>query len=47
VNQVVIQTYLTIGDLLRLRVEDSGLVAVAQGLIPSVEPPIADAPRKA
>jgi hypothetical protein len=31
-NQAVIQTYLTVGDLLRLHADDSGLVAVAQGL---------------
>lgn len=36
-NQAVIQTYLTIGDLLRLRADDSGLTAVAQGLVSSVE----------
>jgi hypothetical protein len=30
-NQAVIQTYLTIGDLLRLRADDSGLSVVAQG----------------
>lgn len=31
-NQSVIQTYLTIGDLLRLHFADSGLTVVAQGL---------------
>jgi hypothetical protein len=31
-NQAIIQTYLTIGDLLRLRANESGLVAVVQGL---------------
>lgn len=30
-NQTVIQTYLTIGDLLRIRADDSGLIIVAQG----------------
>lgn len=30
-NQAVIQTYLTIGDLLRLHADDSGLSVVAQG----------------
>jgi hypothetical protein len=32
-NQAVIQTYLTVGDLLRLHADDSGLSVVAQGLI--------------
>jgi len=31
-NQSVIQTYLTIGDLLRLHFADPGLAVVAQGL---------------
>jgi hypothetical protein len=31
-NQTVIQTYLTIGDLLRLHADESGLAVVAQGL---------------
>ncbi len=35
-NQAVIQTYLTVGDLLRLRVDDSGLLVVAQGLAPGL-----------
>ncbi len=38
-NQAVIQTYLTIGDLLRLRADESGLAAVAQGLVPPLEVP--------
>ena len=33
-NQAVIQTYLTVGDLLRLHSDDSGLSVVAQGLTP-------------
>jgi hypothetical protein len=31
-NQMVIQTYLTLGDLLRLHADESGLTMVAQGL---------------
>lgn len=31
-NQAVIQTYLTIGDLLRIRADDSGLAVAGQGL---------------
>lgn len=34
-NQAVIQTYLTIGDLLRLRADDSGLTALVQGFASS------------
>jgi hypothetical protein len=34
-NQAVIQTYLTVGDLLRLQADDSGLSVVAQGLAQS------------
>jgi len=31
-NQAVIQTYLTVGDLLRIHADDSGFSVVAQGL---------------
>jgi hypothetical protein len=34
-NQAVIQTYLTVGDLLRLHADDSGLSVIAQGLAQS------------
>jgi hypothetical protein len=36
-NQAVIQTYLTICDLMRLRDDDSGLLAVAQGFTATAE----------
>lgn len=38
-NQTVIQTYLTIGDLLRLRADDSGLSVIAQGFTATGEAP--------
>jgi hypothetical protein len=40
-NQAVVQTYLTIGDLLRLRADDSGLSAIAQGFATTGEAPSA------
>ncbi len=38
-NQAVIQTYLTIGDLLRLRADDSGLSVITQGFTNTGEAP--------
>lgn len=37
-NQTVIQTYLTVGDLLRLHADDSGSSVVAQGLMTTASP---------
>lgn len=39
-NQTVIQTYLTIGDLLRLRADDSGLSVVTQGFTATGDSPL-------